>query len=85
MTPFWITGFEHGLASIVAAGGGLTGAIAGAPTVQSSVKKTGSYALLINDASETLDITVPAVKISVASFDIRYSVFPNAKVYHCCT
>jgi hypothetical protein len=42
-TPYFLTGFEQGVLSIN--GGGICAAITGSPAIQSSVKRTGSYAL----------------------------------------
>lgn len=39
----WITGFEHGVLST--SGGGICDAITGSPSVQSTIKRTGDYAL----------------------------------------
>jgi hypothetical protein len=51
-----LTGFEHGLATISANGGGLADAITGTPVVQSTIVHSGSYALKL-DASATNAVT----------------------------
>lgn len=44
MTPVWIEGWEHGVISV--SGGGIVNSIVGtAPIVQSTIKRTGGYAL----------------------------------------
>lgn len=49
-TPIWLTGFEHG-ATPTANGAGLFVGIIGSPSIQSSVKNTGLYAIQFNNAS----------------------------------
>lgn len=42
-TPIFLTGLEHG--SLSASGGGLFDTVTGAPTVDSAIKRTGSYSI----------------------------------------
>jgi len=41
MTPIWIEGFEHGVLST--SGAGIVNALTGAPTIDSTIKRTGGY------------------------------------------
>lgn len=50
-SPVWLTGFEHGVATPTTNGGGLFNTVTGSPSIQSTTKNTGSYALRLNPSS----------------------------------
>lgn len=58
MTILFLTGFEYGVATITASGGGLASSISGTPTVGSSLKRSGSYSLNINPSAATEYMTI---------------------------
>ena len=77
-TPIWITGFEYGLATPTTNGGGLAGIISGAPTIQSTIKRTGSYALKITPAgASTYLMRLLSSNIVVGRFYIYFSAWPD--------
>lgn len=53
--PVWITGFNYGLATPTANGGGLCNTVSGTPAIQSTIKRAGGYALEINPSGSTAE------------------------------
>jgi len=83
ITPILITGFEYGLAAPVTDGGGLWDIISGSPSVQSSVKRTGDYALWCGCTTEGQYLKKDLAGTSeylVGRFYIRKSATPGSGV-----
>lgn len=80
-----VTGFEHGLGTIVVSGGGLASAVVGTGmSVQSTVKKTGGYALKgVGTGGETYITTgLPATlqDTFAHSFYFLWHTLPNVEI-----
>jgi hypothetical protein len=78
MTPTWIEGFEHGVLS--SSGGGIVNSITGSPSVQSSIKRTGSYAVRFNPTAATsrIDKTLSSAYVLVARLYVYVATWPSA-------
>jgi hypothetical protein len=72
----WLTGMEHGVVS--AAGGGIFSGLAGNPTADSTIARSGTYSLRIADASA--NSTVRALRSFTASNVVvtRFAVHPSS-------
>ena len=67
ITPVWITGFEHGLATPSVSGGGLCTTVTGTPEIQGTTKRTGAFAL---KCAITTVATAAIVKTITSGADI---------------
>ena len=85
-TPIWISGWEYGLASPVINGGGICAAVTGTGmSIQSTIKRTGSYALKGVGTSGEASITVgipAAIQTDVFAFTFyfRWDTAPNREI-----
>lgn len=82
-TPFWLSGFEYGLATPVVSGGGLFATITGSPTISSSIKKTGGYSLRIYNATAATNGATPTIPgepdVVIGKFDVYFAdAWPGA-------
>lgn len=81
-TPVFITGFEHGLATLVTSGGGLCTSITGTGmSVQGTTKNTGNYALkcLVSGTAATSYLGWTHTQaIVVGRFYFRFATAPSA-------
>jgi len=82
MTPIWITGFEHGLATPVTSGGGLFDLVSGTPVITGVNPINGTYSLRCNPPSAAQCYVAKNITGSptmlVAQFNIRLDTFPAA-------
>lgn len=81
VTPVLITGWEHGVATLVTSGGGLATTLTGsAISVQSTVKNTGVYALRINPTATItrVDYALATPTVGVGRMYIRFASFPTS-------
>lgn len=60
-TPFWITGFEYGLSTLTANGGGLCSGLTSTPTISGTQKHSGNYALRVNPTAAARIMQSPAL------------------------
>ena len=83
-TPILVAGAEHGLASIVASGGGLADSISGTPAVSSLVVHSGSYAFRFNPSAAVMywQRSHTGAQYQVGSLFIRFNgSLPSADIY----
>jgi len=82
MNPILITGAEHGLPTLSASGLGLCASVTAGVSVQSSVKRTGSYAFKFTASASNpyFNWTCASSTVVVASFYIRFESWPAAIV-----
>jgi hypothetical protein len=75
-----VYGFEDGISTLSTNGGGLWDSITGTPTVQSSVKRTGGYALEVSPSAgeERCGRDFSAANIAVAAFYVYFNALPSA-------
>jgi hypothetical protein len=75
----WLTGMEHGVVST--AGGGIYSSLAGTPTADNTIARSGVYSLRIADASASATVralrSVPASNVLVTRFAVRLSSLPS--------
>lgn len=75
----WLTGMEHGVLSTV--GGGLFSGVAGTPTADNTIARSGAYSLRIADASATSTVralrSVTASSVIITRFAVRLSSLPT--------
>lgn len=74
MTLVWCTGWEHG-AALTVNGGGLASYLEGTPSVVSTTKRTGSYALQINPSAATEFYRTPAIGTPITVVGRIYVLF----------
>jgi hypothetical protein len=85
-TPIWVSGWEHGLATPVISGTGICSVVTGTGmSVQSTIKRTGTYALKGVGTSGEASITIgipSALQTNVFAFTFyfRWETLPNIEI-----
>jgi chitodextrinase len=78
-TAVWLTGMEHGVVST--AGGGIFSSLAGTPTADNAIARSGVYSLRIADPSATSTVralrSATASNVVVTRFAVRLSSLPT--------
>ena len=84
LTPTFLTGWEHGVATLDSAlGGGLASSFGGTPTSSTTAARSGTYGLLLNSAGEFIKYVTATTGLrkNAARFYIRFSsALPGAPV-----
>jgi hypothetical protein len=82
-TPIWLTGFEYGVATPVTNGSGIADWVDGTPTIQDTIKRSGSYALKIDPtaATEAISKNISGTPtIVVGRFYFYFGTLPSATI-----
>lgn len=81
MALIWVTGFEHGRAALSTNGGGMINVATGSTiSVQSTTKRTGTYALQLNKSAAAdcrIEKDVAGSNVIVGAVWIRFATFPS--------
>ena len=81
-TLIYDTGFEFGVATLTTNGGGIADAVSGTLSIQSTTKRSGSYALKINPSAAAgyWRKTIASSSVIVCRFYINYTTFPSSNI-----